>query len=819
MEAEDGEGPRPLSTNTGGDSTPSPPSTTAHVFHTYVRIHTVLTTYFIIVAVMLGASLSITAVTANNDWHAHQDRATAVANNLAGYVDDQLGSLFAAVGLLQGFVAAGAPLSIPDYSGGMNASQRVWVALTPGTPGALTLPAYQIVRTGIDSLVTGLWDAYLQPGGINAYTRFGFNPNGIDYMLGNSNYLNDEYSLMINSSRAVLRGPVPSVVRQQHIYISIRTPIFNVPYSRLNHDPRAVDPQTGRHPNVRHLWGASQMLWDLHDFCNLSDIRTKPGTHYEYLFESLPTDMPDRIVRPAYMVIDNTTHTSRFSRDYVTGCTENSHFAGLMCFRVIPSSGRWDGANRGARMGVAALLSIFAPMAALVLLVGIARAFVGPRPDPLANLPRTVPFHAVCIDLANSHDMWCEMPFVMSEVTSIFSNYLVECAAEHSVHIVLRLGCTAVVISAERANIVSFTEAMCAWAYSYEWSAHVWLHREDATIQFCFVLHTCTNADIDINDDGSTCEVGGRDIQTLLLLRTAAIPRHIICTGQFLGLDDDGKSSSGKDSSGKGSSQKGSKGSNSAKGSTRAPTSDDPRALSKTASATRESLELQAMRGNCRELGFCEMPVVTEHSIELLHVHGFLVPSAATEQRKLADVADTLPDSVWLEWHRKKGPDDRMFSPVENPLAGLTGGDHPSSELRQSSGTGFSQSRMLSISMGSRSLTAAHENNERADPSLTGCAVDLADAAKIAQLLVISSARTPTDMPGSGLQRLRVGRHVRVVLPHRVQNRVRTDRPEIPRRHPGSCLRQHRHLAASRFARPRRPLRPREPAAVRDRGA
>jgi hypothetical protein len=706
-------------------------------FHEHVTLLRVTVFYFTVVVLALGISLPIVATLGDNARSAHRERGTDVALSLAAYVDDQLARLYRASNLLEGFVASGAPLLVPPYfDDAWNKSDRVLYALTPSTPGALGYEAYLRLRSRIDRLVDGgIWDAFVMPAGVAAYTSTRLNPNGLDY-LNLTSSVRDELEYIIATGGTAVRGPIPSAQRQNHLYIAIRTPIFDVPPDKLSSDPRAIDLETGHHINYEHFWGAISVLWDLTQFAaNGTGIHALPGPGWAYMLEAMATT--ENIESTNYTLLADWSNGSVPYDDAVAACTQTYRFEGVLCFRVRPL-GQWDGDSLERQLVVDAVLCVFIPLVILLGLVLLARLVSGKKRSPLRFAPVRTPFHAVCVDMVSATKLWAEAPFVMNEVTSIFTHQLETLADEHHVFVAARLGNTVVAVSEHRSNLLRFTEAMSTWAVTFKWPVHITIHCPPASLHFSFVLHTCYNATLRLDHEVMSCDVSGSDMQLLLLMRAVAVPQHVLCTGEFLGSNAVDKA--------------------------RRPPGDDggEKALSVAVSSDRASLELAAMRANVRELGYCELPLQEEGQLRQTWVNGFLVPSAATEGRRLVDVIDSFPDWIWSEWRtaRGRGLAGGSESP-RNPFANFSVSapealeGYVDSHSLTNTAAG---SKILSLAASKRVVTDAHINNEQASSALPGSAVEEGDARKLAYCLapLFAGTRLGAETPNPDVFRVRL---------------------------------------------------------------
>jgi hypothetical protein len=709
-------------------------------FHEYVTPLRCALVYATITVICLGVTLPIIAVVKHNQKQNHQDVATNISVNMASYVDAQVERMFAAIDLFIGFVASGAPLLAPNYTE-QNASERVREALTVGTTGSLSYESFLRLHQMASRIFDGFSTAIVRPGLVNVYSQTGFNESGQDLFYNGPDEADREYTYMVSTRKHVVRGPLPPsqvVGATSTINLVIRSPIFTQ-YNNLSTDVSAIDPNTHRHPNWNYLWGGVSVVMDVDKLGDNPVFAELAGPDYHYLFESLPNT--DRFLPTEYIVVANTTPQQNY-RHAVVACAETPNFTNL-CFRVMPRNG-WNGDDMPSSLATAALLDVFIPLIIIGIIIIAARVMLGPRPDPLQDAPRKVPFHAVCVDMAGANKMWGEVPFVMSEVTRVFTDRLEALASDHRVHIGLRMGNTVILISAHRTRIINFTQALSSWAATQQWPLHVLIHCPFTTITFTFVLHTCEQATLWVDPARTQCEAGGPDIQLLLLLRAAAVPGHVLCTGPFLGIHENHEQQR---------------------------PGDRASGHSSTAPSTEHSnVATVRLLQEVRELGVCYAPCAGRSTAS---VRGFVMPSAATEQKRLALVVDAFPRWVWQEWRAphelvpqragdgpsSSGGDARVSgSSNENPLSAAplpralpvedatvdrtvdrtfdrgSAASRGSGGIHTASGT-MSRSKTTSIATSKRDLTDAHSENSEAALELPGSAVDLHDARRIASVI------------------------------------------------------------------------------------
>jgi hypothetical protein len=695
------------------------------IFHEHVTLWRCVAVYASIVILLLGVTLPTIAVVKANQLSNHKDRAGLIVSNMSALVDDQITNLFAVVALFQGFAASAAPLQIPNYQT-QDAATRANITLQTGTPDALSYEGFFRLYELAATRVIGFSSALVRPGLVNVFTPEGMNLTGTDLLTNGVAGSDREILRMVNTTGNVIRGPLAPNASGA-INLLIRTPVFSNMSALITNDTNAIDPTTGQHPNWKYFWGGITVIIDMAVFAVSPNLTRIPGEDFDFMFESLPNST--RLIDTPYLVLSSSADPSRFQKDYISNCASTDRFQTL-CFRIIPSSGKWRGDDIGTSLATAALLDIFMPLIALVAVVGLARLAVGPRPNPLQFAPRKAPFHAVCIDMVAANKMWAEVPFVMSEITAVFTRRLEQLAEEHCVHVALRLGNTVVVVSSRRSRIVDFTMAMATWAATHPWPAHVLLHCPYSTVVFTYMLHTCELATLWVDASGSECEAGGPDVQLLLLLRAAAVPGQVLCTGHFLGMREREVRPAPDVMSG---------------------------ARSSVESSEHITVEVSAAMRATRELGVCEVPLGLHGKIL---VRGFLMPSIFTANRSLPVVLESFPRWVWEEWRNPQASVSRSASndnppdpqPSDNPLIGNV--HSPDDDGEEEEDSCRSQSRMpkdthtlsrsntnsrsktASIATSRRDLSDLHQDNGEASEELPGSAVDLLEAVRLADLIV-----------------------------------------------------------------------------------
>jgi hypothetical protein len=268
--------------------------------------------------------------------------------------------------------------------------------------------------------------------------------------------------------------------------------------------------------------------------------------------------------------------------------------------------------------------------------------------------------------------------------------------------------CASTLMLAELKEMAPCSLMLNLWALTYDWPAHIVVHLPNNHASFSFTLHHIVNVTVRVDPHVNAFDASGPDIQLLLFLRTAAISDHVICTAQYIGLEEDvfRPFVPGIDAN-----------------------AAVPRSIAKT--SERESIEVARLLGHVREIGMCELSL--EEGV-MRHVRGFLVPSAGTRNRTLDEVIDFLPEEVWSEWRTsKQHPGSNGSSARRNPLCDSF---HGSASNRSFSNTrqyiAGHMSATASIASSRRVITRAHLVNSEASAVLPGSAVTYGDARLIA---------------------------------------------------------------------------------------
>ena len=508
--------------------------------------------------------------------------------------------------------------------------------------------------------------------------------------------------------------------------------------SNLTADPDAREPSMNNwHPNWRYVWGAISAVLTVNDYARDPALPRIAGPDFDFTFESTPSTVLgteyDR-----YVLANSTAPAAVQAGDPVITCSNSNKLPPVLCFRVTPRGGAgWAGDDANGALFVVVVLVCAVPLAAVVLVFLLLRVVAGPEPDPLAHLPRTTPFFAACVDMVDSPRLWVEAPFVMHDVSTIFEAQLVATAEQHGVFIALRMGNTAIVAGTTRQKVLDFTHAMSDWATDFQWPPHIAVHcHEHNTISFSFVLHTCEQAAVRVDAASGAWDVSGEDMQLLLMMRVPAVPQHVICTGQFIGLAGPGADLAASAHASPAGGMMG-----------RGPAALAAAAADAAAKRRQQAREIVAqVTGPVERLGVCALPVPSGAAL-VTPMEGFLLESAATMERVLADVLDSFPDSVWAEWQTgadaagsvdvlaQSGHGARGRNPLESATAsgggGLGGGEYSSV-----TGAMASMSRTGNMSTANRrAVTGAHLNNDEAAERLPGSAVEPAEARKLAEAL------------------------------------------------------------------------------------
>jgi hypothetical protein len=499
--------------------------------------------YLLIVAVALTISLPIIGTVKADAKQADEDRTALLLETLTNYVDRQIALMRAAHGLFVGFVASGAPLQIPDYAT-MTKEERVNVTLTTGTPGAMSIESYFRLRSRLERRFFGFWDVLVQPAGVSVFRDTGFDRDGIDYLTERTSEVDAEYEYMIDTAQPTIRGPRNQTERGDRDgrrYMSYRTPIYDIPIAQLPQTNSTPIPQgnatTTSAPDLgpywKHFWGSITIRWDLDDFVATSDMKSLIPPDMYVLFESIPW-IEDRYEPTRYYLLFTNVAPEDFVGDSVTACCTTDGYENL-CFRARPAGG-WAGEDRGVAIATACILCIVIPLFAVGVVASVTRLIIGPEPSPLRYAPVRAPFHAVCVDMLNSTKMLAEAPFMMPEVMTIYNLEIDRLAEVHRLYIAVRQGTTVVLVTSHRRSIIEFCDDFTNWAITVSWPSMAKMHWPSRSILFNTVLHTCATATFTVGA-GEYCDIHGFDIQLLLAMRNAGVPGHVVCTGQFLGLD------------------------------------------------------------------------------------------------------------------------------------------------------------------------------------------------------------------------------------------------------------------------------------------
>jgi hypothetical protein len=689
----------------------------ALAFYEYVTPRTFAVAYFAIVIALLGVTLPILGVRKWNDKSQHQDAARQISAELSSMIEAQIVRMHSALKLLGGFAASGAPLQVPDYARD-DSHSRAEVSTRTGTPNALSLDGYNRILGQVTSSYKGFLNAVVQPGLINVYAPNGSATANRDWLNYTPEY-HKEYFYMVNYSVASIYGPVMSRIYNE-VAIAVRVPVWST-MANLSSNTTDFDSATGWHVNWRNLWGAVTVVVGLQSMARQLDFESAVGPDYDYLFEALPRYT--LIFPPSpHFFMANSTHPSNF-KNTINDCVATKNYENL-CFRVQPKTGKWRGSNLAVTLATAALLEIFVPFVFMCLAFLVARLLLGARPVPLRYAPIRIPFYAVCVDMVGAIKMWAEVPFIMNEVTTVFSQQLDTLAEEHQVFIALRLGNTVIAVSQRRNRVMQFAQTMSQWALNHKWPAHIAMHCEGGRVSFSFMLHRLSNIAVRVDPSTNYYEATGPDMQLLLLLRTAGIPWHLICTTQYVGLDE-------------------------SRPLIRASVLDgmpDGEAVPRTdQSSDVASVKVGQLLKFVREIGICEVPV----DGRVVTTRGFLVPSASTGNRSLHEVIDSFPDWVWNEWRPLKKKDLESPSDAGNPLGQsfntsisvTTGVTHTTRFIAKSSCT-------HSIASSVRIVSRAHLDNLEAAYSLPGSAVALGEARQVASVVANSAATKSATFSG-----------------------------------------------------------------------
>jgi hypothetical protein len=704
----------------------------AHFFHTYVTPLRFAVCYGLCAIFLLGVILPALNVARRDKNQAKREKLSAIAGRLSADFDIELSHMHSALKLARGFAASGAPLRVADYFHD-NASTRSAVALTVGTPTALSQDAYSRIMTTAATMFKGFYNAAVRPGLVNTFTAVDYLMNQ-DLLWNVSTEFTASYFYIVSHAQTVIIGPESAAANDSAVVISIRAPIFNR-LDNLSTDPDAVDPVTGQHPNWKNLWGATSILMDLAAYGVQSNLTGTVGSENDFLFHAVPSaPSGNKIFDSDARIFLNSTEPGFFS-DAVANCADTPGFRHI-CFRVKPKAG-WESDDRGVLLGVGALLIVFCTLIVMLLVLAVLRLVAGPRPDLFKYAPTAPPFHACCVDMMQTNAMWAEVPFLMNEVATTLAGQLRKCAKECKVFIAVRFGNTAIAISAERKNVVDFARAMQRWTRTFEWPAHIAAHLSgNIHVAFSFVLHTNERGAIRFDRANNHCEIQGSFVQTMMMLRLAAIAGHIICTGKFLGDQPALTKRRGILPS----------------ASRTVDMSDDTVSTNPLGSRPDEVMQyLDAVH----PLGVCDVPTHNEKH-PILVVRGFLVQSDATQGKPLSAVVDALPETVWNEWHAANVHEDEQVAAARqrNSAYPLGMGESYNTSIVNSVARGSMSTMMrvsTSVSLLNRAIAMIHLQNGEASATLPGSATNMMEVRQLAESLVplILSMRKQFDPSNS----------------------------------------------------------------------
>jgi hypothetical protein len=680
-----------------------------YFFHEHLTFLRCATVYLLFIAVILGVTLPIVGVGKKAQKDNHVDEASRLADALAYDMSFKINAAMEGVRDAQGFAAAGAPLIAPPYFSNLTASQRVAIAIQSSNPEAYNNVSYSRLLARVAAKVPGLYTAAVQPGIVNYFSATTSAAVGLDFL--------DPSQIGLDTIRVyqflVTRGLdylalVPWVGNSS--YLIIRAPVWN--NTNISKDPNALD-ERGNHVNWRYCWGAVSIVIDLRGLARKTNFSAITGKTYDYLFEALPRYQMDNW--STYQAYAYTASSVSAFDSAPRSCLTRALFD-TVCFRVRPK-GAWRGDDGTLILVIVGVVIAFAPAILLVAAITLIRIIVGPKPDALVEVPRQAPFHAVCIDMPKSNKMYVEVPFVLMEVTTTFNAEMERLCIRHDVHVAQRLGHTIIVVSAYRSRIVNFTLAMSEWCYTHKWPTHIALHNRHGCVDFSFIMHTCQTATIAVDPATGDINIAGPDVQALLLLRVAAVPRHVICTNQFLGIGNGARF-------------------------------DESASFASPTSVTSDDFDTTGLSQTVREIGVCHLRINSEKR-PFITLQGYLVPSAATAKKaSLADVTGAFPEWLLQEWHVSRT--DRSHSSVRsgnagNPLRSIPV-DEPTTK-RGGSRVGVQQipssSSVLDVIATIRGpMPASVYANAEASESLPGSAVDITEARRLALALASMTQST-----------------------------------------------------------------------------
>jgi hypothetical protein len=766
-----------------------------------VRAGRIAAAGFLVLALLtLGVSLPIVAVLSDDAIQQRQQDARDAADVLANALNSEYTRMVRARRLMLGFVASAAPLQVPQYFT-TTAEERVAVATTTGTPGALSNASFQRLSQATNAMFAGFRNLLVQPGLVNAFVQPQYAQNQYmrDWLLDFNDFATKEYQWAVEHATTLVRGPLPgSMDPTTSLNMVLRVPVFNSSDGLTVGQPWARDPSTRQHPNWNYFWGAITIVMDLKQVIVApSFLEALNKVDYEYLYDSQPNS--DRVEPTPYAVVYNSTDPANYAEnDAITVCSDQTGFESL-CIHVYPKKG-WGRAERKTALGIAAGCAILVPLVLAVAGLGIVKSLSRRTTSLYEYAPTKSPFHAVCIEMVAGSKMWAEVPYVMSELSGMFSAQVARRADECRCHIALKSGTSVVVVSRSRRDILRFTLALQHWLMTASWPPHIDVHLQRIGSRFSFVLHTVADAVVTLDPVHHLYDVAGDDFRTALLLRSVAIPGHILCTGEFLDLQSERLATF---PSAKGSSQP-------------------------------DQQHVLRMLGGFAELGVCGVPRMksdgswTERLVTGYLIAGTMQPHPAANEsvgagRSIAGhlnshslqpsagagshvaipvhthvpipsvavnptaVVESLPDSVWVEWRparaylHKRAKVHSSLSPMMNPLGSIVGSNasavgighafsnseissHPADRahivrlasrsgdaaaaaqdaapapavvVRRSQSSVF-QGRIGQVARVPRALPSYHAQNAEAVSELPGSAVSIGDAQRLGQVMLSS---------------------------------------------------------------------------------
>jgi hypothetical protein len=689
----------------------------AYFFHENVTPFRCALAYVALITFLLGVTLPIIGVVKKTQKDNHVEAAQRIADILATELETHISYALTSCRLLRGFISSGAPLAAPPYFSNLTGMERVAVALRVGTPGSMNYDGYNRLLNRVAKTLPGMINVAAQPGMVSFFSSNTSVFAGADF-LNTSDVPADTVQRYQNLIERGMSYMYLVPWGNNNSFAIVRAPVWT-DADKVSRNASDVDAD-GHHVNWRYAWGAVSITVDLRMLFRTAKFASLVDKAYDYLFEALPHTALGYLSN--YTVFATSAKDAAVFAGAPQTCVSRAGFESV-CFRVRPKAS-WNGDDGTTILIISAIVIIFAPAILLISAITLIRIIVGPKPDALVEVPRQAPFHAVCIDMPKSNKMYVEVPFVLMEVTTTFNAEMERLCIRHDVHVAQRLGHTIIVVSAYRSRIVNFTLAMSEWCYTHKWPTHITLHNRHGCVDFSFIMHTCQTATITVDPAAGDINIAGPDVQALLLLRVAAVPRHVICTNQFLGIGKGARSFRDSD--------------------------DMAGSMSAASGFDLDSVDLLQ---KVREIGVCHLRINSEKR-PFITLQGFLVPSAATAKKaSLADVTGAFPEWLLQEWHVSRADRQSTSSkgPYTNPLATAAAAVAPLPPPPPGPGPRLGRMEIMnvldSIATARGQMPASIYSNAEASESLPASAMDIVETRRIAAMLV---SMTQSSSRGSG---------------------------------------------------------------------